>query len=60
MRQYHEAISTLALQLRIEENYRLAKALGIEGTPSLVISPTSTLGHRHGKITFIQGLVSAE
>jgi protein-disulfide isomerase len=40
--------------------YKLAQALGIQGTPSFVIAPTPKLGNSSGKTMFIPGLVSAD
>ncbi len=44
----------------ISTSFDLAKALGIQGTPSFVIAPTPKTGNPNGKTAFIPGLVSAE
>jgi protein-disulfide isomerase len=58
MKQYQKDIKDSALSQSINESYTLAQAIGIQGTPSFIVAPTSNSGDSNGKITFIPGLAS--
>ncbi len=44
----------------VDVDYKLAKALGIQGTPAFIIAPTPQTGSANGKTAFIPGLVGTE
>lgn len=57
MKKYRKAMAAPKVKASIDETYKLAQALSVQGTPSFVIAPTPKLGNPKGKVTFIPGLV---
>ena len=57
MPRYYKDIKNTKIKSSIDASYKLAQALGIQGTPSFVIGPTPKFGNVNGKVTFIPGLV---
>lgn len=60
MDKYHAFIKGNEGKSVIDADYKLAQALGIQGTPSFIVAPTPKTGNADGKISFIPGLVSPE
>ncbi len=60
MDKYHAFIKSDAGKKVIDADYKLAQTLGIQGTPSFIVAPTSKTGNSAGKVSFIPGLVSPE
>lgn len=60
MKKYHAYIKSDAGKKIIDADFKLAQALGIQGTPSFIVAPTPKVGNDKGKTTFIPGLVSPE
>lgn len=57
MSDYKAFIASSKGKAVIDADYKVAQALGIQGTPSFIIGPTPKLGNSSGKTTFIPGLV---
>lgn len=57
MSDYKAFIASSKGKAVIDEDYKLAQTLGIQGTPSFIIGPTPKYGNKAGKTTFIPGLV---
>ena len=57
MSDYKAYITSSKGKAVIDADYKIAQALGIQGTPSFIIGPTPNLGNNAGKTTFIPGLV---
>ncbi len=59
MQQYRKDIKDPKIKASIDASYKLAQALGIQGTPSFVVGPTPKIGNPKGKVTFIPGVVGS-